>query len=141
LKLQPKNSGDLNGEELAWVLRQIPIVRAWADAVEAEGLERLVREEEVPGFKLVEGRTHRIWNDEAKAKTALLQFEIPLDEVAPRELVSPAGAEKLTRKYRIGDLWESVKKSLIKKPRGKYAIAPVEDPREAIQLGHEFKDD
>jgi hypothetical protein len=129
---------NLTNEEIGWALGQIPILRAWANSVEGLALERLMAGEVIPGAKLVEGRANRIFSDPAQVRTILVEeLELPLDDVAPRELVSPAGAEKLLKKAKLFKKFDMIK-DLITRPRGKVGIAPESDPRPAYTQGNEF---
>jgi hypothetical protein len=121
------------------VLAKVATVRAWASAIEAEALARISRDVKVPGFKLVEGRANRIWSDVETLYEKLQEMGFNEDEVAPREFLSPAGIEALLKKAKRSSEWGSIA-SLVTRPHGKYAIAPVSDPRPEITRGSEFGD-
>ena len=127
----------LSDSELVWVLEQISVLRAWASAVEAEALTRLLRGRGLPGYKLVEGRANRAWSSESNAEKALLEFGLPIDEVAPRSLVSVAQAEKVIKKMKRASEWPIIA-PLVTRPRGKPSIAPEDDPRPVWHRGEEF---
>ena len=56
--------------------------------------EMLLAGEEVDGFKLIKGRKNKKWVDEIEAFNKLKGW-LPIDEVAPRKLVTPTQATKL----------------------------------------------
>lgn len=129
----------LSLEEFLWVLSQIPILRAWASSVEAEAMRRLLNGEKLPGYKLVEGRANRKWTDLKKPVKVLLRLGFTEDEVAPRELISPAQAEKLLKKTKRSQKFGLISK-FMERPRGKASIAPEDDPRPEYVRGEEFQD-
>ena len=80
-----KDPKKLKGAALARELERIPFLRAWASAVEAHAMAELLAGRNVPGYKLVKSRPgHRRWTDEAKGLARLGEWNVPLDEVAPR---------------------------------------------------------
>lgn len=85
----------------------------------------------VPGCKLVQGRGSRSWKDEAEARR-LLMLKFPVDECAPRELVSPAGAEKLLKKIEVSTKFTNLLQAQIKENDGKLTLVPESDPRPAL---------
>lgn len=137
---QAKNLAEgLSNEELGNVLTKIATVRAWANAVEAEALSRITHDKKIPGFKLVEGRSNRAWANEDKLRKRLMKMGFILDEIAPRELISPVGVETLLKKAKRSSEWGTIA-PLVTRPPGKLAIAPVTDPRPEITRGSEFGD-
>lgn len=127
----------LNNEELGKVLIKVAAVRAWANAVEAEALTRITHDKKVPGFKLVEGRANRAWANEDKTRKRLMKMGFILDEIAPRELISPAKVETLLKKAKRSSEWGTIA-PLVTRPPGKLSIAPETDPRPEITRGSEF---
>jgi len=108
----------------------------WADAVEAHALSLLLKGESVPGYKLVSGRTNRIWGNE-KVAAMWLVHDTSLDEAMPRSLVSPAQAEKLLKKHDVKNAGELVAQYATKKT-GAPTIAPANDPRPEVSAFSEF---
>jgi hypothetical protein len=137
-KQQAKSLAEgLNDQELANVLAKVATVRAWAAAIEAEALSRLVKDEKIPGFKLVQGRANRAWNDEERLKKKLDKMGFIPDEFAPRKILSPAQVEALLKKAKRSSEWGTIA-PLVTQPQGKLTIAPETDPRPAITRGSEF---
>lgn len=119
------------------MLTKVATVRAWASAIEAEALARIALDKKIPGFKLVEGKSNRAWANEDKIKKRLMTMGFILDEIAPRELLSPAGVETLLKKAKRSFEWGTIA-PLVTRPPGKLAIAPETDPRPEITRGSEF---
>lgn len=93
------------------------------EAVRAVLNERLTAGEDIPGVKLVEGRSLRQWRSEDEVKA---EFQ-PLfgDKVyAPRKLLSPAQLEKVVGKGKVDHLTV--------KPAGKLTVALFDDRRPAV---------
>lgn len=77
----------------------------------------------VPGWKLVEGKSNRVWMDEGQVEREL--GALFGDEIyAPRKVKSPAQAEKLVGKGKIDHL--------TMKPAGKIVMVEDSDPRPAV---------
>lgn len=77
----------------------------------------------IPGWKLVEGKSNRVWMDEGQVEKEL--GALFGDEIyAPRKVKSPAQAEKLVGKGKIDHL--------TMKPAGKIVMVEESDPRPAV---------
>jgi hypothetical protein len=97
------------------------------------------RGEEVPGFKLVEGRSNRKWaaDDEDILRELVKRGKFtPKDAerfYKPAELQSPAGVEKTLK--RMGRTQtQFLLNGLINKPPGKPSLVPALDPRPAMAI-------
>lgn len=88
---------------------------------------------DVPGYKLVESRSRRVFSNEPRAAARLVELGCPEGEVIEQVMCSPAEAEKLLRKagHRAKDLPDLLSK-LVYKPAGKPTLAPARDRRMAI---------
>ncbi|MBU1173498.1 MAG: DUF2800 domain-containing protein [Proteobacteria bacterium] len=90
---------------------------------------QLTAGKEVPGYKLVAGRSIRAWKDPVKAEKFLLA---KLKEDAyVRKVLSPAASEKVMKKKKMAD--EDFY-SLIVKPEGKPTLVPTSDKRPPIEF-------
>lgn len=125
--------GSLTPEQLGRIVRaQGPIehfledVRDHAYALASQGTQ-------VPGCKLVAGRSSREWSDEARAED-LLRQKMSVDVCMPRTLVSVAQAEKLFKGIELSTKYANLLKSVITKPEGKPTLVSEDDPREALDL-------
>ncbi len=126
---EAKNPNKLTNDEVATVLPLLDRVTAWVKAVEAHAQGLLMAGEDVPGYKLVEGRSLRKWIDEAQAEKALRGVsKLKVSDIFTKKLITVAQAEKkLGKTHRI--LTEQVYK-----PEGKPTIAKASDKRPALHL-------
>lgn len=117
--------------EVAHYLDQIRAlnVAGWIKKLEAYAVDRLLGGNDVPGYKLVEGRTSRIFSDAEAVKTkwtAAGYSEATLTDVVPK---SVAQLEDSMGKKIVADALGD----LISKTSGKPTLAPTTDPRKPYQ--------
>ncbi|ASX25891.1 DUF2800 domain-containing protein [Candidatus Williamhamiltonella defendens] len=130
-----KNITLLNNRDIAALLPQLNMMADWIKSVEATALQELEQGRDIPGYKLVTGRSIRKWRDEAQAEQSLRNTHLKVAEIFTQKLVSPAQAEKLLgKKHQILD-------ELAIHPEGKPIIAPKSDKRPALRSSaeEEFK--
>jgi hypothetical protein len=120
----------LTREQRVRVIAGADALRKWLDAVEAQEVAELMAGASPLTYKLVEGKTNRKWTDELKA-IELLSAKKPIDEIAPRSVISPAQAEKLFKKDTA--FMERVT-VLFDKPAGKPSLVPLDDKRPALEF-------
>jgi hypothetical protein len=120
----------LSDDKLRRVLEAKGLIEGWLTSVETVVRERLEEGKDFKGFKLVEGRSTRRWDDESEAEKSL--FELVGDSAFTKKLVSPAQAEKLVKKADKTKL-----QALIVKPAGKATLAPESDKRPPLNLTDE----
>lgn len=125
----PPRPDQLTPEQVAVIVSRSGFVMDWLREVEAHALVTLQQGGAVPGFKLVEGRTHRRWTEPAKADAFLARQGLKKTERTTTKVISPAQAEKLLKARgapaaSLEKYWE--------KPDGKPKMAPLSDPRPAI---------
>ena len=109
------------------MLKRIDPLLKYADAVKAYAQDKLMEGGEIPGWKLVEGRGSRAWDDQAAAFEALKAAGIDEALLYERKpLTAPALEKSLGKKT-----FEEVASAHVVKQPGKPALAPVTDPREA----------
>lgn len=119
------NPDTLTDEELRAALDAKKLVVSWLDAVETVVTQRLAVGEPFAGYKMVAGRSSRSWSDELQAATVL---ESALGATAwERKLTSPAKAEKLLGKSKLGII-----EALISSKAGRPTLARESDPRPAV---------
>lgn len=128
-KISPSLPQMLSGADIAALLAQVPIVDAWMKALSAEAFGRQQRGDKIPGYKLVLGRSSRHWTDEDAAKLALVLAGVGIDEVAPRSIVSPAGAERLMKLYKLSSEEKIEVLVNVEKRPGNLTFARESDPR------------
>jgi len=133
------NTEDITEAELAERLQLALRLADWIDALKDEAAVRIHRGFDVPGFKLVEGRSNRKWADE---DAEILRELIDRGKFTPKdaerfykppELQSPAGIEKTLK--RMGRTQtQFLLNGLINKPPGKPALVTDDDPRPAMTV-------
>lgn len=129
-------TSDLAEHWLAACLGKVDLIEDWCKAVRAEAERRLLAGEEVPGFKVVQGkRGARTWIDAAEAEKLLKEtFRLKVEEMYDLKLISPTSAEKLAKAKVIGPRQWPKLQGLITQNEGKPHVAPESDPRPAITV-------
>lgn len=119
---------------LAAVMSKADMIEEWLTAVRAEVERRLLAGEEVPGFKLVQGRQgNRAWGDPVAVEKHLKErLRLTKDEMYDLKLISPTTAEKLAKNKGIGPRQWAQLQTMITRSEGKPHVAPVSDPRPAL---------
>lgn len=121
---------------LADAMSKVGLVEDWCKAVRARVEIKLIANEDVPGFKLVEGRLgNRSWNDPEAVEAQLKKWRLKDELVYDFSLKSPTQAEKVLPPNR----WKTLQGSIVRKP-GQPSVAPVTDPRPAITLSATAED-
>ena len=135
----PRNSADLSPEDVAKRLVLALRLEDWIDKLKEHAALMIHRGEDVPGFKLVEGRSNRKWaGEDADILRELVERGkfTPQDAerfYKPAELQSPAGVEKTLK--RMGRTQtQFLLNGLINKPTGKPSLVPADDPRPAMAI-------
>ena len=133
------NSDDLSPAQIAERLQLALRVEDWIDKLKEHAALMIHRGEDVPGFKLVEGRSNRKWaGEDSDVLRELVERGkfTPKDAerfYKPAELQSPAGIEKTLK--RMGRTQtQFLLNGLINKPPGKPALVMVDDPRPALTV-------
>ncbi|HLP69144.1 MAG TPA: DUF2800 domain-containing protein [Rhizobium sp.] len=145
----PFNPGDpskLSTKALAKILRHRSFVEKFFGAVEAELMERAIAyEEDIPGWKLVEGRTQRRWpDDDVFVYRKLKKLGLKDGAIFVESMISPAQAEtKLVAKAGLSkDAAAKIVNTLAIKPPGPKSLVRVSDKRAALPSdGSVFDDD
>jgi hypothetical protein len=124
--------GELPASSLSMWLGQLKFLRNFCSTIEAKALAVMESGVQIPGFKLVRGRSSRKWVDESKAENFLKNRGLKEKERYKFTLLSAPQAEKaLKGKLKTPRLEKDFQK-LIHKPEGKVTYAPDSDPREAV---------
>lgn len=110
-------------DEVGEFLTLFEVMKIVNKAVGKLGVERSMADQRVPGWKLAEGQTKRVWSDEGKAEEELV--ERYGDEAFEVALLSPAKVEKLPEGTKFTT-------RLAHKPKGNLVLVPEEDPRRAV---------
>ena len=114
---------ELTLDEVAGVLTRIPELKAWASNVEAWALAQAQAGTQVPGFKVVAGRSVRKYSDEAAVAEAAKQAGYT--DIWDKKLIGITAMGRSTFKDVLGDL--------VVKPEGRPTLVPESDKRPALQ--------
>lgn len=117
----------LSDEALKEVLDKASDIKKWVESVEAYALKQALDGKEVPGYKLVEGRSNRVITDKETA-AAILEGNGFEDIYKPQELLAMGALEKLVGKAKFAELLDGY----IDKPQGKPVLVPASDKRPAL---------
>lgn len=124
---------DLENEILAKHYAAIPLIKLWIDATETRVYQKKLHGEDVPGFKLVQGRKgNRAWSNPEEAETLLKSMRLKTEQMYDLKLISPTTAEKLMESDVIGPRQWSKVKNLITQSDGKPTVVPTSDKRPAL---------
>ena len=122
--------GLLTHQQVSDIVARASIMMDWLREVESYALTTLEQGGELPGYKLIEGRTNRRWRDAEAVEKYLARQGLKKTERNTLKVISPNQAEKKMKALgkdpaRLERFWE--------KPQGKAKLAPVNDPRPAIK--------
>lgn len=128
-KYEFKQANTLKPDEIADILSQKADIERWLKAVEFYAISH-VRDGklDVPGFKLVEGRSNRKITDPVAAETVLRKHGFNKRDITETKLLSLTALEKVTGKDKFNDLLAD----LIIKPTGKPTLVTDDDRRPAL---------
>jgi Protein of unknown function (DUF2800) len=129
-----RSANDLTTAQLAKLKPFRAMADAWWNSMAAELDRRAAHGEKIPGYKIVEGRSHRKFISEARARDQLLLHGLKRSDIITESLVSPSQAEKLLRKvgHKAKDLPELLQ-GLVIKPPGRATLAPLSDRRPEVE--------
>ena len=124
-----KQPGLIPIAELAEILPTLNRISSWIEAVFAfVSGEAINHGVPIPGYKVVEGRSKRIFTDtKAVVDTAV---QNGYTDLYKQSLISLTEFEKMMGKKRFQELLGEY----VAKPPGKLALVPESDPREAVDL-------
>ena len=129
--------GELSNGELGEVLLKFDKIKDFMKAAEAAAFEKALAGEEVPGHKLVEGRSTRKYTDEEAVLDTLLQSGYEKSLVTKTELLGITAMEKAITKKAFNDILSP----LVDKPQGKPTLVSSADKRPAFVPENEIFQD
>lgn len=133
-----KENALLEDDEIAEILGKAKEIKSWIDDVQGYALHAALSGKDIPGWKLVEGRSNRVVTDKNELEVRLLMEGFESEKILkPKELVAMGALEKLAGKARFAEIAEG----LIIKPTGKPVLAPAKDKRPAINSAASAQDD
>lgn len=134
---RPMAVPSLTPQEVADILAQEPMISAWLKAVKERALASLLDGDEVPGFKVVAGRSTRGWADDLEVGQYLLEVGYAKEQITKTELLSPAAMEKAIGKKKVAELLSG---QILTYP-GAPTVAPASDKRPVYDRLAEAKAD
>ncbi len=130
----------LTDAEIGDILLRAQTLENWVKGLEEYAQSKLLSGGEIPGWKLVEGRSVRTITDTDKAFGVLTESGYDADLLYERKPLGLTALEKLCGKKKLTELIGE----FIQKPAGKPTLAPVSDKRKAFskkKLEEMFKED
>lgn len=121
-----KEKEELKPEELAEILEKSKEIKTWLSDIEKYALDLALKGTDIPGFKVVEGRSNRIIVDPDALAKVLINLGYNEQEIF--ELKSITALEKLLGKKKFAE----ISQKYITKPEGKPTLAKVSDKRQEI---------
>lgn len=116
----------LTADEVAQLLPRLPLIKDWAEGLLAFAASAALAGQKFPGYKLVAGRSYRVWTNEAAAAEQLRTAGLAEHEIYEKKFLGITAAEKLVgKKHPVFEL--------TRKPQGKPTLVPESDKRPAWQ--------
>ncbi len=120
----------LTDEEITEILSVTDALQKWVNDVQAYALDQAVNHnKEWPGYKLIEGRSYRRYEDEVQAAEVLMAAGFGEERIYAKKLLGITAMERLMGKEQFKELLGPY----IKKPPGKPKLVSVDDKRPAIK--------
>lgn len=126
----------LTKEQIANLLPILDDLEAWCKQVKEYALNEALSGNDIPGYKVVEGRTNRKWTNEQDVIKAINNSDYDLIDFEEIKLISPSKVESLIGKKAFNELFIN----LIEKTEGKPTLVPLSDKRQAIKSNINFND-
>lgn len=122
--------------EVAEVLEMEPLLTLWIKRVRETTLTGMLAGEQIPGFKVVEGKAgNRKWRDELISYNVLVEAGLDQRDITETKLLSPSALEKSIGKKKVAELVGDQ----IERAPGSPVIAPVTDKRQEYNPDNYFK--
>ena len=126
----------LAAHEVAEVLAMEPLVTLWLKRVKDQALSTMLSGEQIPGYKVVEGKPgNRKWFDELQVLAVLEEAGYSREDVTETKLLSPAGMDKALGKKKATELLEG----MVTRSAGAPVIAPESDKRPTYNPADDFE--
>lgn len=123
-------------EDIAMIIGRMKTVQNWLKDVESYAINGVLDGTlEVPGYKVVEGRSNRVYADQDKVVDTLVTNGYPESALFEKKLLTITAMEKAVGKKNFNTLLAD----LIEKPKGKPTIVPLSDKREPYSIANEFE--
>ncbi len=120
----------ISWEEVGELLKKAMFLKSWVQELEKISLSELAAGGEVPGWKIVEGRSNRRLSDADAAFAELVEAGYEEAILYKREPIALGELEKILSK----EHGQGILSKYIVKPPGKPTLAPEDDARPAMVL-------
>lgn len=125
-----EKANTLTPGDIATILLQVDDMIRWADSIKEYALEKALAGDEIPGWKVVEGRSNRKITDEEAAVERLQKEGFTDTDYYNVKLKGITDLEKKVGKSELAEILDGI----IEKPVGKPALVPETDKRPALSL-------
>lgn len=137
-----QDSQNLDNDELAKIIRALPMLKRWVQNIEDEAVRRILHGQDIPEYKLVPSSPHRRWKDTDTVVGQIVKYggKELAEFLAPRQPLSPAKMEKLLPKLapKNTKLLSRLQGSITRNP-AEPRLAHVDDKRGNFNAGEDFK--
>lgn len=123
--------------EIADVLQMESLISLWLKRIKDQALTTMMSGGEIPGYKVVAGRSSRQWADELEVAEALKQAGYTAEEITETNVLSVAAMEKALGKKKVAELVGGH----ILTQTGSPTIAPETDKRPRYDQAAEILND
>lgn len=116
----------MTDKAMSWALKLEPVISLWLKKLKERALADILDGQEIPGFKVVEGKQgNRKWKDELEVARVLANAGYSEDEYTTTSLLSPAAMDKALGKKCAADLLAG----MIERSPGAPTVVPSSDKR------------
>lgn len=123
-----KESHTYSDEELQAILSRAKQYTDWVADVQEHCLKRALSGKPVPGFKVVNGRSQRVFKNEERAFRMMQLHGYPIDRFYVKKPLTVAQTERLVGKK----VFSSISEMLVETKPGNPTLVPESDARQAI---------
>jgi hypothetical protein len=130
--IDPKKPG-LDLTKLSESYKVVDAIESWCRAVKDAAKRTLENGEQLPGFKLVQGRYgNRKWTDEDTVEALMKNMRLKRDLIYKKQLITPTAATDTLKSELSSKQWEQLQQHVIRKEPS-LQIAPISDHRGAYE--------
>lgn len=90
---------EISNERVSHIIKNTSLIKSFLDCVSAHALELLLKGEDIPGYKAIEGKADsKAWMDAKEAEKLLKSMKLKIDEMFKKSLITPTQALALFKK-------------------------------------------
>ena len=119
--------------EISGILQMEPMLNLWLKRVGEQALSTMLNGGEIPGYKVVQGRSLRRWADDLEAAKVLESNGYSREDITETKLLTVSNMEKKLGKKKFAELLSGQ----VLKPAGAPTLAPMSDKRPAYDRNEE----